>query len=62
MFQNNNVQTSAFLSCRIQVTKIVVNDYSFKFFKIVKTANYNYSLKVKTIIVGNYDFENCLKV
>ena len=43
------------------VIKIVVEDYSFKFFKIVKTivTKTSFMLKVKTV-VNDYDFEKCL--
>ena len=43
------------------VIKLVVEDYSFKFFKIVKTivTNTGFLLKVK-IIVNDYDFEKKL--
>ena len=40
----------------------IVDDYDFKFFKIVKTIlrDYSFRLKVK-IVVGDYDF-NYLKI
>ena len=53
----NNAQTNTFF----HVIKIVVEDYSFKFFKIVKTivTNTGFVLKVKTVS-NDYDFENFL--
>ena len=46
---------------RYHVTKIIINDYDFKFFKLVKiiVTNYSFKLKVK-IIVGHYGFNQLI--
>lgn len=43
------------------IIKIIVGDYGFKYFKVVKTVvtNYDFKLKVK-ILVGDSSYEKIL--